>query len=234
VHEDEIKSGLRGNELKQFEAVCKAYGRYAAPLASYIRERVAPTLDSHELTTAVNDVFIELAKKARHGNFRTDGSLACLLFEMARCNAFDQLREKYRYQKRYESTDFSGRGNDTLAFGELSDDEIASRVALKLAGAPEIAAAWRSVASDRTPDNEVAAIEIVRLFKMWIGTLPSLQRKVAERMAANFGDVTDEEIRDEIGKISQCPALGSVKSARREIREKFKSLIEEKERTKGP
>ncbi|MGO9585518.1 MAG: hypothetical protein ACLP2Y_04910 [Limisphaerales bacterium] len=43
--EEEIKTGLKGNEEKQLEAVCKAYDRFAAPLAAYIRESVAPTLD---------------------------------------------------------------------------------------------------------------------------------------------------------------------------------------------
>lgn len=65
--EEEIKTGLKGNEHKQHEAVCKAYDRFAAPLASYIRENVAPTLDSHELTTAVDNVFIDLAKKPKRG-----------------------------------------------------------------------------------------------------------------------------------------------------------------------
>lgn len=68
VQEDEIKTGLRGDEQKQFEAICKLYDRYSDPLASYVRENF-PTLDSHELTTAVNDVFIGLAKKPSRGIF---------------------------------------------------------------------------------------------------------------------------------------------------------------------
>ncbi len=170
--EEEIKTGLQGNEIKQYEAICKAYERYAAPLASYILERVAPTLDSHDVTTAVNDVFIELAKKAKNGNFNMNGSLACLLFKMARCNAIDRVRERYTYQKRDEVTDFSGSEHENSKKSDLSDDEIASKVAKRLADAPEIASAWKAVTHDWTPAKETAAAELVRQFKVWIGSLP--------------------------------------------------------------
>jgi DNA-directed RNA polymerase specialized sigma24 family protein len=232
--EEQIKTGLQGNEEKQLEAVCKAYERYAAPLAAYILERVVPTLDSHELTTAVNDVFIELAKKAKNGNFKPDGSLASLLFQMARCNAIDQLREKVRYQYRNELTDFSGSENGVQKSEWLNDDEIASRVAQKLADAPEIGSAWKAATNKRTPANESAAAEIVRLFRIHIAGLPSFQRKVARLMAVYFGDITEEQICDELGKLGKRPPLGSVKSARREIREKFVSLINQIERTEKP
>ena len=79
VQEEEIKTGLRGDDQKQFEAICKAYDSYADALASHVRERY-PLLDSHELNTAVNDVFIELARKAKQGKFASAGSLKSLLF----------------------------------------------------------------------------------------------------------------------------------------------------------
>jgi hypothetical protein len=85
--EEEIKVGLKGDERKQYEAVCKAYDRFADPLASFIRESVAPTLDEHELTTAVNNVFLDLAKKAKKGGFTSGGSLKSLLFTMAKYKA---------------------------------------------------------------------------------------------------------------------------------------------------
>jgi hypothetical protein len=78
----------------------------------------------------------------------------------------------------------------------------------------------------------VAAIEIVRQFKMWIATsLSPLQRKVAELMAVSFGDLSDEEVCEFLGKTGKPVPLGSVKSARREIRQKFVSLINQQERT---
>jgi len=231
--EEEIKTGLQGNEQKQLEAVCKAYGRYATPLAAYILERVVPTLDGHELTTAVNDVFLELARMAKQGKFKPDGSLASLLFGMARCNAIDQLRGRFRYKRRYETTDFSSSKNGNQS-DHSNDDEVATCVAQKLADAPEIASAWRSVTNRKTPSGESAANEIVRLFKMYIASLPSFQRKVARLMAIYYGDITDKEICEELEKLGERPPLGSVKSARREIREKFTSLIDKLERTYKP
>ena len=232
VEEEAIKTGLRGDELKQLEAVSKAFDRYANPLASYIKERIAPTLDPHELATAVNDVFIDLAKKAKNGQFATEGSLASLLFRMAKCNAIDLLREKYKYQKYNTSAHFISDGREDKTTEALNNDEIASHVAKKLTEAPELAAAWKSMTQAWTPGREVAAVEIVRLFKIWLGSLPPLQRKVAQVMAIYFGDVTDEEICDEIAKTGSRPPLGSVKSARKQIRDKFTSLISELERTK--
>lgn len=216
----------------QFDAVCKAYERYANPLASYLRERF-PTLDSQELTTAVDDVFISLAKKAKVGNFQADGSLASLLFRMARNKAVDQLKAKYKQEQRWVDSSRCFKGEQPgCSDDEVSQDEIISMVARKLSNAPEIAAAWRAVMQDWTPAHEVAAIEIVRQFKLWIADLPRLQRKVAEVMAIHFGNITDEEICDEIAKKDERPEIASVKSARREIREKFKTLIERQERIK--
>jgi len=64
--------------------------------------------------------------------------------------------------------------------------------------------------------------------------LPSTQRKVAEVIAIHYGDVTDQEICEELSKMGKFAPLGSVKSARREIKDKFKSLIEKTERIKTP
>ena len=230
--EEQIKTGLRGDEHKQHEAVCRAYERFAAPLASYIRESVAPTLDDHELTTAVNNVFLDLAKKAKNGNFTFDGSLASLLFRMAKYRALDQFRAKCKQQENNVTEHPSDEGQDNHGVETLTDDEIVSIVAGKLSDAPEIATAWKAATREWTADKESAAREIVRQFKIWVGTsLPPMQRKVAELIAISFGEFTDEEICDKLTKAGHHAPLGSVKSARREIREKFESLINQQERT---
>jgi DNA-directed RNA polymerase specialized sigma24 family protein len=229
VQEEEIKTGLRGDEQKQFEAICKARDRYADGLAAYVHERIAPTLDERELAAVIDEVFIGLAKKAKNGNFKSDGSLVALLFRMARFRALDKLSEIFDYQQKNVTDQFSNPEKDGATQEDLSNDEVVSIVASKLSDAPEIAAAWRVVTQEWTPGKQVAAAEIIRLFKIWIGSLPRVQRKVAESIARHYGDVTDEEICDEIGKDGQRPPLGSVKSARREIREKFASYIKQKE-----
>ena len=233
--EEEIKIGLRGDEQKQFEAVCKAYDRFAAPLASYIRECVAPTLDEHELTTAVNNVFLDLAKKAKKGGFTLGGSFTSLLFQMAKFKALDQLRAKLKQEENnvteHPSSDDQGNHDSET----LTDDEVVSIIAGKLSDAPQLATAWKTATQDWTAGKQNAAREIVRRFIIWIGTcLPPMQRKVAELMAVSFGEFTDEEISEKLTQAGHNASLGSVKSARREIREKFTSLINQLERTEKP
>jgi hypothetical protein len=75
VEDDDIKDGLLGTEQEQQEAIKKAYERYAKPVAGFIRERVAPTLDSDEVASAVNDTFCALAKYVARGRFKADGAL---------------------------------------------------------------------------------------------------------------------------------------------------------------
>jgi DNA-directed RNA polymerase specialized sigma24 family protein len=233
--EEEIKTGLKGDEHKQHEAVCKAYERFANPLASYIRESVAPTLDEHELTTAVNNVFLDLAKKAKKGGFASDGSLKSLLFTMAKYKALDQLEAKLKQENNIVPEHPSSDASDNHSGETLTEDEIVSIVAGKLSDAPQIATAWKAATQDWTAGKESAAREIVRRFKIWIGTsLPPMQRKVAELIAASFGEFTDEEICERLKKAGHSAPLGSVKSARREIREKFASLINQLERTEKP
>ena len=225
--EDEIKIGLRGDEQTQYEAICSAYERYAAPLAAFLRERWGATFDEHELKTAVNDVFVELANKVKTGNFGANGSLATLLFEMAKCNAIDLWKKKVRYQKRHVLVGYVAE--DQQVPEVLTADEIAAVVAKRLVEAPEIGAAWKSLTQQRTAADEAATEEVVRLFKIWLGTLPRLQRKVAELIAICFGEISDEEISETLNV-----PLGSVKSARREIREKFTALIQRQERVNTP
>ncbi len=231
LEEQEIKTALLGNEQAQFNALTKAYARYANPLASYIREKVAPTLDSHELTTAVNDVFIELARKAKLGRLKENGSLVALLFRMAHANAIDQWRSKRRWEKRHVSEGEAVAGESGAGEDLSSDQKLIALVARRLAEAPEIAAVWRTLTQRRTAADEVAANEVIRQFKVWLGGLPRLQRKVAESMAVHFGDATDEEICDEIAKTDVRPPVSSVKSARAQIREKFTALMNHQERS---
>jgi DNA-directed RNA polymerase specialized sigma24 family protein len=229
VEENEIKTGLIGNAQQQYSAICKAYERYADPLASFILERVAPTLDTAELTTAVNNVFIELARKARAGNFQQRGALASLLFQMARYNAIDIMRQRNRRWEREVPFDVAKKHLDTSGTAE-SDEEIAMRVAQKLKDAPQVARTWQALAQAHTPANETLAEEIKRQFKILVGSLIGLQRKVAGIIAANFGGITNGEICDLIAKTGPRPPLSSVKSARREIREKFKAFLQAQER----
>jgi DNA-directed RNA polymerase specialized sigma24 family protein len=224
--EDDIKAGLQGDEKAQADAIFRAYGEFAVPLASFLSEKWV-TLDSSEIATAVDDVFIELANMASAGAFKFDGSLKSLLFKIARRRAIDQWRKKAKTQIRF-TTAGSMTSGGTTAF---SDEELAANISQKLSNAPEIAAAWKDLTQQRTAADEAATNEVFREFKLWLGTLPPAQKKVAELMALHFGEISDEEIFEQIKLEGKEMALGSVKSARREIRRKFELLMNRKERT---
>lgn len=225
VEDDDIKDGLLGTEQEQQEAIKKAYERYAKPIAGFIRESAAPTLDSDEVASAVNDTFCALAKYVARGRFKADGALVTLLFSMARLKAYDLLRRKTagRRSRKQEYV-----GDETECDGEVGDDEFATQVAQRLAAAPEVAVLWRTAA------DEGAANEIIRQFRLWVSRLPRLQRKVAQALLAHFGDITNREICDEIAQSGERPTEASVKSARNEITRKFKTMIETRERTRKP
>jgi RNA polymerase sigma factor (sigma-70 family) len=226
LEDEDIKNGLLGTVQAQKEAIEVAYQRYAKPLAGFIRERVAPTLDSDEVASAVNDTFCALAQYVSRGRFKAEGAVITLLFSMARFKAYDHLRRKTARRRGAQRTNLE---NEPICDGGLNDDDFANQeVAQRLIAAPEVAALWRTAA------DEGASNEIIQEFRLWIGGLPRLQRKVAEVLLTNFGDLTNAEISEEIGRTGERPSEASVKSARYEISQKFKTLMEIRERTKGP
>ena len=226
VEDEQIKTGLLGTEQEKEAAICDAYERYKRPLAAFIREKVAPTLDSDEIATAINDVFCGLARYVSRGRFSRDGSLLTLLFSMARRKAYDRLRRKTKGQKAcgQDHTEDADFDESLVVADEDADEEFAVYVAQKLSKAPELSAEWKNAA------DKAATNEIMRQFCMWIGTLPHLQRKVAEAVAKHYGDLTDAEICDEIAKTGERPTVASVKSARKQIVRKFTELMKTQER----
>jgi DNA-directed RNA polymerase specialized sigma24 family protein len=218
--EEDIKAGLLGNTDEQEKAIEQAYSRFSKPLAAFIRERVAPTLDSDEIATAVSETFCALARYASAGKFRADGAISTLLFEIARRKATDILRKNTcRKRKAPDDSD-----ELTSHFEDEDDDSFACRVTQKLVLAPEVSALWRTAA------DSAQANEIIREFRLWIGTLPRLQRKVAESMLRNFGSASDGEMSAELSSRGIHATTASVKSARGQIVEKFHFLIKSKER----
>ncbi len=234
VEEEEIIKGLMGAETERELAFEKAYARFAKPLAAFIRENVAPTLDSDEIATAVSETFCGLARHIERGKFKSNGAISTILFSIARFKAIDLLRSKTCIKRRdpnqenveaYEHDD------------EQADEHFAVRVSQHLVKAPEIKEMWKTAA------DIGRANEIMRQFRLWIGTLPRVQRKVGEAILAHFGNISNEEfgavsnneICDYIAKDSgHRPTEASVRSARKEITRKFKTLIQPQERTKKP
>jgi hypothetical protein len=57
-----------------------------------------------------------------------------------------------------------------------------------------------------------------------------VQRKVAQALLRHMGDISDPEICEEIATNDERPTVASVKSARKQISQKFASLIQNHER----
>jgi len=111
-------------------------------------------------------------------------------------------------------------GDDKICFWPITG--YRNELRLK---APEVRESWRTAA------DAGSANEIIRQFRLWIGGLPRLQRKVAQALLRHFGDISDKEISDEISAGGNPrPSEASVKSARKEITRKFKTLIHTQER----
>ena len=220
--EEEIKSGLIGNAQEREDAFTKACARYAKPLAAFIRESIAPTLDSDEVATAVSKTFCALAKYIAQGKFKSVGALSTLLFSIARLKAYDLLRSKTSL-KRQSGADCAIDGEESCDDG-MSDEDFAVCVTQRLVAAPKIRELWRTAA-----DN-CEANEIIRQFRLWISTLPRVQRKVAQALLRHMGDISDPEICEEIATNDERPTVASVKSARKQISQKFASLIQNHER----
>jgi len=228
LREDQaISAGLKGSRRCQENAIERAHQRFSRSLAAYIRERVAPTLDGDEIATAVSETFCALARYAAEGKFYSTGALSTLLFTIARRKAIDILRKKTRKKRRAGEDDHTMLPVTEVELGHdgLSDDDVAVEVTQKLVRAPEISDLWRTAA------DEARTNEIIRRFRLWIGTLPRLQRKVAECMLTHFGSATDAEMAAELRNEGVQATPASVKSARTQIVIKFKSYIKETERT---
>jgi DNA-directed RNA polymerase specialized sigma24 family protein len=160
----------------------------------------------------------------RKNKFKAEGALSTLLFSIARRRAIDQLRSKNSLKRKIKGSDDTEE-DDCCDSADMDDDELTMRVTQRIAKAPEIQKLWRT-AAETAADNE-----IIRQFRLWIGTLPRLQRKVAEILTAHFGDISNIEISNEIKKLGLSASVPSVKSAREQIVQKFSSLMSKE---KGP
>ena len=159
--------------------------------------------------------------------FKLQGSLSALLFTMAERKAIDQLRAGKQWKQRRVDTLSS---TDDADFATVSINEDLETLERRVEESAEVDAAWKALAQSKTPADEVATAEVIRQFRIWLGTLPNLQRKVAQALYSHSGDITDNEIAEEIGASGPRPPISSIKSARAQIRTKFDTLMKSQER----
>jgi DNA-directed RNA polymerase specialized sigma24 family protein len=203
-----ISLGLAiGSPSEQQEAFRLAWTKYRNRVASFIYH-LAPGLSPDCVATATNDAFRGLYAKAIGGNFDPDKPLVPLLFTIAKARTIDQLRRKFSRRAEFESK-------------FRSDDDFAEEVGRRITGT-DVGFQWRLAVS------QGRALELKEIFLQFVGTLPSMQRRVAQVIAdALPGDLANTDIADVIFlETGSRPTVVQIRSARNQMEMKFRTLLE--------
>jgi len=199
--EDEVKLLLCGTSQEQNQGVAMLYESYSKPLWSFILQKF-PGLNHADVGEIVNDTFVVVWRGIEKGTLDINRPLRSFLFAVAQNKAIDVLR---KYTSRIDRT---------------VDDDIVD-VADRIQGS-EVGLQWRHAVTA----GKVAAIQDA--FRLFLRTLPDVQRNVAQVMADNFPDeLGQEETANEIfRRMGEQTTVAGVKRARSEIRQKFKKFLE--------
>jgi DNA-directed RNA polymerase specialized sigma24 family protein len=197
--EDVVKLGLMGNDPEREQALESVYEHYSLDILRFL-ERKLPGLPTDLGVNAMLDAFKALNEEVLARTFDYDKPLRNWLIRVARNKGVDELR---RISRR-----------------TLGNSEFFDTVGECLANT-EVGRQWRLYTKTRAAD------EIAQEFRDFLLTLPPVQRQVGQIMADSFPDaIPEEEICDEIfRRVGKRPTVVQVKSAKREIRKKFKDIL---------
>ena len=199
LDEDAVKLGLMGTDEEREEALKSVYEHYSEGIVGFL-ERKLPGLPADLCINAMLDAFRALNEAAVAGTFDYDKPIMNWLFRVAWHKGVDELRKFSR--RTLGNSEFF----DTV--GECLEDT-------------EVGRQWRLYTKSREADA------IAQEFRDFLLTLPPVQRQVGQIMADSFPDaVPEEEICEEIfRRTGKRPTVVQVKSAKREIRKKFKVIL---------
>jgi DNA-directed RNA polymerase specialized sigma24 family protein len=199
LDEDEIKLALMGTEADRDEAFKALYANYIERLVGFVESKF-PGLPSDLAVDAVVETFRALYDDVVAGTFDFDGSLKAFLFKVAKFKGIDELRK------------ISCRTLGNADFFDIVGETLEGTEASKQ---------WQH----HLQTGEAA--ELAQQFRDFLLTLPQVQRQVAQVMADSFPDsVPEDELCEEIyRRTKKRPTVVQVKSAKREIRKKFKDYL---------
>lgn len=200
LNEDEIKLGLLGDEVERDAAIALLYSQYHEELVGYL-ERKLPGLPSDLVANAMVDTFRALNDQVVAGTFDYDQPLTSFLFTVVWNKGVDELRK------------FSRRALGKAEFFDTVGESLENT---------EIGRRWRQNVREGQSD------ELAQQFRDFLLTLPAVQRQVAQVMADNFPDkIPEEQICEEVfRRTNRRMTVVQVKSAKREIRRKFKETLD--------
>lgn len=201
LDEDEIKLALMGSDAEREQAFKTVYHKYHERLVGFVESQL-PGLPSDLVVDAVVETFRAVYQDVLAGTFDYDGSLEALLFKIAKRKGIDALRK------------ITCRTLGNADFFDMVGETIQGTEASKW---------WQHHLESGD------AAELAQAFRDFLLTLPQVQRQVGQVMADFFPDaVPEDEICDEIyRRTKKRPTVVQVKSAKREIRKKFKDYLNE-------
>lgn len=199
LDEDEIKLALMGTDAERERAFKTLYDNYHERLVDFVESRL-PGLPSDLAVDAVVETFRAVYREILARTFDYDGSLEALLFKIAKRRGIDALRKMSR--RTLGNADFFDAVGETTQGTELSKQ-------------------WQH------HRETGAASDLAQAFRDFLVTLPLVQRQVAQVMAEFFPDTAPEnEVCEEVfRRTKKRPTVVQVKSAKREIRKKFKDYL---------
>jgi len=199
LDEDVVKLGLMGNNTEREDALKSVYEHYSEDVMRFL-ERKLPGLPTDLAVNAVLDAVKALNEEVVAHTFDYDKPLRNWLFRVAWYKGVDEFRKISR--RTLGNSEFF----DTV--GECLENTDVGRQ-------------WRLYS--KTREAEAIAQE----FRDFLLSLPPVQRQVGQIMADSFPDsAAEDEICEEIfRRTGKRPTAIQVKSAKREIRKKFKVIL---------
>jgi len=197
--EDEIKLNLCGTTAQRQRALETLWIERQEEVMSYV-ERRFPGLPSETGAEIVASAFEDLVEKIDDPKFDWNQSLRPLLIKIAYRRAVDELRKwQVRPMSKADFYDFVGE--------EVKETATAQ--------------AW----AVQVRVNE--ANETHQKFRDFVLTLPGLQRQIGQVIADNLPErLEHSEVCDEVfRRTGSRPTSAAIKSALRELRRKFRELI---------
>ena len=199
VKEDEIKLALLGDELERNKAFSFLYDEYSERLVGYLESKL-PGLPLDLAANAMVDAFRAMNDQVIAGTFDYDQPLAGFLFGVVWNKGVDELRK------------FSCRALGKSEFYDAVGESLEET---------DVGRKWSNHV--QASDADALAQE----FRDFLVTLPEVQRQVAQVMADNFPSaVAEAQICEEVfHRPKSRMTVVQVKSAKREIRRKFKETL---------
>lgn len=199
---EEISILLIGDADERKQAISLIHDHLRRAIVHTIRQ-VGLSLTTSDVLDVYQEVLLCVHKIAAEGRYDPDKPLLPFLLTLARRRVCDRIRKSEGDRKNQEA--------------------LVREISQNLADT-EVGAAWKTVAARHDGEN------MLNLIRQAIIKMPSRQRQVAEVMIENCSEsLTLHEICEQVQrKTGEMITTVAAKSARQEVRDKIRELLERK------